>query len=409
MTEKFQAPRGTRDILPAEQPLWFDLVVHTMEELAALYGYKRIQTPGFEDTGLFQRTAGVASDVVQKEMYTFLDRSDRSLTLRPEGTAPICRAYLEHGMQREPQPVKLYTFAPMYRYSAPQKGRFREHWQWSVEAIGSPGPEIDAELLQLYSELLRRVGISDYELRLNSIGDAACRPAYVAKLNAWLDAHDELLDEDARHKRATSPLQVFDVKNPTVLAALADAPKIGESLCDACREHFDAVKRYLEAYGVPFTIDPSLVRGLDYYSRTTYEFVHAGVGLTICGGGRYDGLIEQIGGPPTPGIGFGAGIDRIVLAAQIEGVEVPPRPLDVFFLLDGAPVAEVLATMAELRRRGLACDTDYAGRSFKGQMTQAGRTGARYLVIAGADSVKLRRGGAEQEVTLSDLPDTLIP
>ncbi len=409
MAEKFQAPRGTRDILPSEQPLWFDTVVHTMEELAALYGYKRIQTPGFEDTGLFQRTAGAASDVVQKEMYTFRDRSDRSLTLRPEGTAPICRAYLEHGMHREPQPVKLYTFAPMYRYSAPQKGRFREHWQWSVEAIGSPGPEIDAELLQLYSELVRRVGVTDYELKLNSIGDAECRPAYVAKLNEWLDAHDDVLDEDARHKRATSPLQVFDVKNPAVLAALADAPKIGESLCDACRDHFDAVQRYLEAFGVPFTIDPSLVRGLDYYSRTTYEFVHAGIGLTICGGGRYDGLIEQIGGPPTPGIGFGAGIDRIVLAAETEGVEVPPRPLDVFFVLDGAPVVDVLTAMAELRRRGLACDTDYAGRSFKGQMTQAGRTGARYLVIAGADSVRLRRGTAEQEVTLSDLPDTLIP
>jgi histidyl-tRNA synthetase len=407
MADKFQAPRGTRDILPAEQPLRFDTITQTMEDLAALAGYRRIQTPGFEDTALFQRTAGAASDVVQKEMYTFLDRSDRSLTLRPEGTAPICRAYLEHGMQREPQPVKLYTFAPMYRYSAPQKGRYREHWQWSVEAIGSAGPEIDAELLHLYAELLRRVGITGWELKLNSIGDPECRPAYVERLDEWLDAHADDLDEDARHKRATSPLQVFDVKNPHVQAVLADAPKIGESLCEACRAHFDAVQRYLEALGVPFTLEPTLVRGLDYYSRTTFEFEHVGVGLSICGGGRYDGLIEQIGGPRTPGIGFGAGIDRIVLAAETEGIEVPPRALDVFIVQDGAPPEAVLVAMRELRRRGVACDTDYAGRSFKGQMTQVGRTGADILVIAGADGARIRRDGGEETVALSDLPDTL--
>jgi histidyl-tRNA synthetase len=235
--ERFQAPRGTRDILPAEEPLWFDTIVAAMEELASLYGYGRIQTPGFEDTGLFARTSGEASDVVQKEMYTFADRSGRSLTLRPEGTAPICRAYIQHGMHRDPQPVKLHTIAPMYRYSAPQKGRFREHWQWSVEAIGSADPGLDAELIQLYHALLGRLGIGRVELRLNSIGDATCRPAYVERLNAWLDAHEELLDAEARLKRSTSPLQVFDVKNPALQAALADAPRIGDALCGPCREH----------------------------------------------------------------------------------------------------------------------------------------------------------------------------
>jgi histidyl-tRNA synthetase len=407
-SERFQAPRGTRDILPSEQGLWFGTVLATMEELAALYGYRRIQTPGFEDTALFQRTSGAASDLVHKETYTFTDRSDRSLTLRPEGTAPICRAYLEHGMQREPQPVKLYTFAPMFRYSAPQKGRYREHWQWSVEAIGSADPAVDAELVQLYHAFVRRLGLRRWVLKLNSIGDASCRPAYVERLVAWLDAHPDALDEEARVKLATSPLQVFDVKNPHVLAALEAAPKIGESLCDACREHFDSVKRYLDAYDVPFTVEPTLVRGLDYYSRTTFEFVHDDLGLSICGGGRYDGLIEQIGGPPTPGIGFGAGIDRIVLAAQSEGVVAEPRPLEVFFALDGAPRERILALMADLRARGIACDTDYAGRSLKGQLTQAGRTGARMVVIARETEAVLRRSGAEDElVRYDDLAATL--
>ncbi len=225
----------------------------------------------------------------------------------------------------------------MYRYSAPQKGRFREHWQWSVEAIGSADPALDAELIQLYHALLARLGISGVELRLNSIGDENCRPAYIERLNAWLDEHDELLDAEARVKRATSPLQVFDVKNPELRAALAGAPKIGESLCAACREHFDGVRSYLEAYGVPYVLDPTLVRGLDYYTRTTFEFVgpEENVNSTICGGGRYDGLVEAIGGPPTPGIGFGAGLERLALADRARGVEAEPRRIDVFFAVDG--------------------------------------------------------------------------
>src|SRR5690242_10572961 len=244
-----------------------------MERLCALYGYARIQTPGFEDTDLFQRTSGAGSDIVQKEMYTFDDRGGRSLTLRPEGTAPICRAYVEHGMHREPQPVKLYTIAPMYRYAAPQRGRFREHWQLSLENIGSADPAVDAEVITYYDALLRALGITRYELQLNSIGDRNCRPAYIEQLNTWLDAHADVLDDDAKQKRATSPLRVFDVKDAKVRAALQDAPKIGESLCDECREHFAAVRKQLDAAGVAFTLDPTLVRGLDYYTRTTFEFV----------------------------------------------------------------------------------------------------------------------------------------
>ena len=409
MTEKFQAPRGTHDVLPGDATWWH--LVRTMEDVTRLYGWRRIQTPGFEDTGLFARTAGEASDVVHKEMYNFSDRSDRPLTLRPEATAPICRAYVEHGMHREPQPVKAYTIAPMYRYGAPGKGRYREHYQLSVEAIGSADPALDAEIVQLYHELLRRLGVTQWTLLLNSIGDENCRPQYVAKLNEWLDAHEGLLDDDARHKRATSPLQVFDVKNPVLRAALADAPTIGESLCDDCRAHFDAVRRHLDLYGVPYTLDPTLVRGLDYYSRTTFEFVAPfdNANSSICGGGRYDGLVEEIGGPATPAIGFGAGLERLVLALELEGIVADVPQLDVFLVVgDEAPRDRVLAALADLRRAGVSADADYAGRSLKGQMTQAGRTHARTVVVVRAADATIRRAGHDELVVgLGELVATL--
>jgi histidyl-tRNA synthetase len=382
-----------------------------MERLCALYGYRRIQTPGFEDTDLFARTSGTGSDIVQKEMYTFDDRSGRSLTLRPEGTAPICRAYVEHGMHREPQPVKLFTIAPMYRYGRPQRGRFREHWQLSVEGIGSDDPALDAEIIQLYDELLRRLGARDYRLELNSIGDRECRPAYVERLNAWLDEHEDALDAEARQKRATTPLRVFDVKNPHVRAALADAPKIGESLCDACREHFDAVRRYLDAYGVRYELSPTLVRGLDYYTRTAFEFVDEAIGAqsSICGGGRYDYLVEEIGGSPTPGIGFGAGIERLLLSMEAAGVAAEQPGLDVFVaLLDTDHKPRVLPLVAELRRAGLRTEIDYAGRSLKGQLTHARRLGAEAVVEWGPERSTIRRSGQpDEEVPTAELAERL--
>ena len=405
---RIEAPRGTHDVLPSEQPLW-QKVTAEMKRLCALYGYARIQTPGFEDTELFQRTSGGGSDIVQKEMYTFEDRGGRSLTLRPEATAPICRAYIVHGMHREPQPVKLFTIAPMYRYSAPQRGRFREHYQLSLESIGSSDPGIDAEVLQYYDALLRNLGVSRYELRLNSIGDRNCRPAYVERLNQWLDEHADVLDEDAKQKRLTSPLRVFDVKNEQVRAALRDAPKIGESLCDACAEHFSEVRGYLDAYHVPYTIDPTLVRGLDYYTRTTFEFIgpdESKQASTICGGGRYDYLVEEIGGPPTPGIGFGAGIERLVLSLELEGIGADAPHLDLFLVLeDAAQRQEVLTTMAELRARGYSCDTDYAGRSLKGQLTQAQKRAAA-VAIRDTEGWTLRRRG-EQDKSGSSLEELL--
>ena len=392
----FEAPRGTHDILPPEQPRW-QWLTRTAEDLCELYGYGRIATPGFEDTGLILRTSGQGSDIVQKETYTFEDRGGRKLTLRPEGTAPVCRAYLEHGLHREPQPVKTSMVATMYRYDRPQKGRYREHWQWSVEAIGSDDPAVDAEILQLYTEFLRRLGVRRYWLNLNSIGDRNCRPAYLERLEAWLDEHDEQLNDEARQKRRTSPLRVFDVKDERVLTLLDDAPKIGESLCDDCATHFAEVRGYLDAYDIEYRLVPTLVRGLDYYTRTTFEFVGEALGAkdAICGGGRYDYLVEEIGGPPTPGIGFGAGIERLRLQVEADGAEVPAaRGTDVFFVVEeGAPRERVLAAMAELRRRGLACETDYARRSRKGQLTHASRLAAGVTVIVDADGASIQRAG----------------
>jgi histidyl-tRNA synthetase len=392
---RFEAPRGTHDIFPSEQPLW-QWVTGQMEELCALYGYRRIDTPAFEDTELIIRTSGGGSDVVQKETYTFTDRGGRSLTLRPEATAPICRAYIQHGLHREPQPQKLYTIGPMWRYDRPQKGRYREHWQLSVEAIGSDDPAVDAEVIQLYSELLRRLGVTNYTLELNSIGDRNCRPAYVERLSAWLEEHDAELNDEARAKRKTTPLRVFDVKSERVQAVLAGAPKIGESLCDECREHFDRVRAFLDAYGVAYELAPTLVRGLDYYTRTTFEFKDEAIGAkdTICGGGRYDGLIEEIGGPPTPGIGFGAGVERLLLSLGDVQRGIPH--VDVYFVCaQTADRARVLPLLAELRRRGLRADMDYGRRSQKGQLSQASRLGAGWTVIVDDGRATVREPGRD--------------
>ena len=411
-----ERPRGTHDVVPAEMSRW-QAVTGEIARLCGLYGYRPIQTPVFEDTALFLRTSGAGSDVVQKEMYTFTDRSDRSLTLRPEGTAPICRAYVEHGMHRDPQPVKLFTIAPMYRYGAPGRGRYREHWQASVEALGTDDPAIDAELIQLYDTLLARLGVTRYHLELNSIGCRTCRPAYLDALRAWLHANGERLDEETRAKIAVSPLRVFDnylAKPDHVRAALDDAPKIGESLCDACVAHFATVRAHLDATGVGYRLVPTLVRGLDYYTRTTFEFIGPleNQNSTITGGGRYDYLIEEIGGPPTPGIGFGAGIERLVIALEEEGVDAPPAPpLGVFVAVEeGAPRERIAGWLAELRRAGISAETEYAGRSLKGQLTHARRLGAARIAIVGPDTATIRTPGAtDSAVAHEEIVSRLSP
>ena len=382
-----EAPRGTHDILPSEFPAW-QRVIEAFEGLCDFYGYRRIQTPVFEDTELFVRTSGQGSDVVSKEMYTFEDRGGRSLTLRAEATAPIVRAYLEHGMHREPQPVKLYAYETIYRYGRPQKGRFREHWQLDLEAIGSDDPAVDAEVIQLYDTLLGRLGVTEYRLELNSIGDPSCRPQYLdEQLKPWLAEHEGDLDEATREQASRNPLRALDnivAKPPAVQALLRTAPAIGDSLCDACLEHFAEVRRFLDAYGVRYQLVPTLVRGLDYYTRTTWEFVGPeGTSTSVLsGGGRYDGLAEELGGAHTPAVGFGAGIERLILALPAQKVEEPR--IDVFFVCEeGADRTAVTKALKRLRAEGKRVDMDYAGRSVKGQHTQASRLGAKNVIVVG--------------------------
>ncbi len=389
---KYEAPRGTHDILPSEQPRWRQ-VIGEFERLCALYGYRRIDTPVFEDTDLFVRTSGLGSDVVSKEMYTFTDRGERSLTLRAEATAPIMRAYLEHGLHRQPQPQKLYTYETIYRYGRPQKGRFREHWQLDVEAIGSDDPAVDAEVIHLYDRLLGNLGVTEYRLELNSIGDQACRPAYLDRLRPWLEEHRGDLDEATWEQASRNPLRALDniaAKPPAVQEVLREAPTVGDSLCAACRGHFAEVRRYLDAFGVRYELVSTLVRGLDYYTRTAWEFVgpEGGATSTLSGGGRYDGLAEQLGGRPTPGVGFGAGIERLLLALDQAGLPDPEDTgIDVFFVCaDGADRAAVLTKMLELRALGVRADADFAGRSVKGQHTQASRLGAERVVMVDANT-----------------------
>jgi histidyl-tRNA synthetase len=408
---KFEAPRGTHDVLPAQQPLW-ERVIGEAERLCALYGYRRITVPMFEDTELFARTSGEGSDVVQKEMYTFTDRGDRSLTLRPEATASVARAYIQHGMHREPQPVKTFFIGPAFRYAAPQRGKFREFWQFNLEAMGSDDPAVDAEVIQLFAELLRRLEIKGWWLELNSIGDRNCRPAYLERLNAWLDEQAHELDEETLAKRKTSPLRVFDnmaQKPEPVQRVLAQAPKVGESLCAECQAHFDQVRRYLDAYGIEYRLTPTLVRGLDYYTRTAFEFMGEALGAqsSLAGGGRYDYLIEEIGGPPTPAVGLASGIERIVLSLAEQGEEPAAPEIEVFFAIeDESSRPEVLAALGELRRAGRSADTDYAGRSLKGQLTQAGRLGARVTVIAHGNGATVRRAG-EKDVDFPSLAEAV--
>jgi len=390
---KFEAPRGTHDILPSEQPRWRQ-VIGEFERLCALYGYRRIDTPVFEDTELFARTSGEGSDVVTKEMYTFTDRGDRSLTLRPEPTAGIVRAYLEHGLHREPQPRKLFTVATQYRYGRPQKGRFREFWQLDAESIGSDDPACDAEVIQLFDALLGALQVTEYRLELNSIGDPACRPAYLEeRLEPWLAEHEGDLDQATREQAARNPLRALDniaAKPPPVQEVLRQAPAIGDSLCDACRAHFADVQRYLDAFGVRYERVPTLVRGLDYYTRTTWEFVgpEGGSQSTLSGGGRYDGLAEALGGPHVPGVGFGAGIERLVNVLEASGFQDEEEPVDVFFICtEGADRAAVLAKVIDLRADGVRAEMDFAGRSVKGQHTQASRLGAKEVVVVDKDTV----------------------
>jgi histidyl-tRNA synthetase len=396
MASKYQAPRGTFDVLPGDAR-GRARIERTAEAIFARAGYERIATPAFEDTELFERGVGGSTDIVRKEMFTFEDKGGRSITLRPEGTAPICRAYLEHGMQQLAQPVKLFYSGPFFRHERPQAGRYRQFHQVGAEAIGSDSPLADAEAIVLLADLLAELGVPGVELRLGSLGSLEARRAYLEELKAHLRAHEGELSEDVRERIDLNPLRAFDSDDEGTRAATASAPTIVERLEGADAEHFGEVRALLDAAGVAYAIDPTLVRGLDYYTRTIFSFVcdRLGAQSEIGGGGRYDGLVEQLGGPPTPAVGWAAGIERILLALG-EAEEAPGR--DAFIAVaDGEQRRRAMALAGELRHAGISAEVDLAGRGLKGQLKHADRIGARRVVILEAGGTAQLRDMASGE------------
>lgn len=397
---RYQAPRGTHDVLPAESHKW-QYVEAVFRELCRTYGYGELRTPVFEETDLFVRTSGETSDIVTKQMYTFKDPSGDSLTLRPEGTPPTIRAYVEHSLGAQ-QPVnKLYYIAPMFRYERPQAGRFRQHLQVGVEILGVGGAAADAEILCLGRDFLHRLGITGESLHLNSVGCPACRPAYREALLAALRAPLPQLCDDCQRRYEMNPLRLLDCKNERCRELTAGAPGVGGYLCVDCANHFADLQSALALYEIPFELDSRLVRGLDYYTRTAFEFLHGGLGAqsAVIAGGRYDGLVEACGGEPTPGIGFGCGVERILLAMEAVGVTVPESHTGSVFVAPMGPATrdDALRLLRRLREAGIASDTDYLGRSLKAQMREANRNGAALAVIVGQN--ELSRG----TVTLRDM------
>lgn len=396
----FTTPRGTVDILPEDWPYW-DFVTDAARHIAQLYGYRRIETPTLGEVSLYVRATGEATDIVQKEMYAFRDQGGDDLTLRPEGTAPVVRAYFQHGMNRLPQPVKLYYLERMYRRETPQRGRLREHHQFGCEAIGSADPGVDVEMLALLVQFYRALGLSGLTLHLNSMGDGACRPAYLAALTAYLLAHRSELAALDRERLARNPLRVLDTKEARSQPVVSGAPSILDYLCPACSEHWYVVRAGLEALNIEYEIDPALVRGLDYYTRTVFEFQapYEGAQSAVGGGGRYDGLAEAIGAASTPGIGFGSGIERLILTMKDQAVEPPSPARPRVYVAHVGPHAATPASRisTRLRAAGISVVVSFGSRSLKAQLKAANATGARFALIIGEDEIR------EGAITLRDL------
>jgi len=408
MPERFQAPRGTFDVLPAASAARERIYV-TARTIFERAGYRRIETPAFEDTDLFARGVGEATDIVSKEMFTFSDQGGRSLTLRPEGTAPICRAYVEHGMHKLAQPVKLWYWGPFFRHERPQAGRFRQFTQLGVEAIGSDSPLVDAEVVMLHDELLRELEVPGVVLRLGSLGSKVSRAAYRDQLRAYLHEHEDELAPAIRERIDANPMRAFDSDHEPTRAVMEAAPKMLDRLDAGDAEHFAAVRSLLDSAGVAYEIDPTLVRGLDYYTRTVFEFTcdRLGAQSGLGGGGRYDDLVELIGGPATPAAGWAAGVDRILLALDDQPA---PAGADVFVAAPDGERERALVLVRELRHAGLRAELDLGGRSIKGQMKQADRSGAAQTLILDPDSgpsLRDMRTGDQREVDLGRIAEEL--
>ena len=410
----YRAPKGTYDVYPGgrephERPELWAFVEERARDLFRRYNYSEVRTPIFEEAQLFVRSVGEASDIVRKEMFVFEDKGGRELALRPEGTAGVVRSYVEHGLYKQAQPLKLFYVGPMFRYEQQQKGRYRQHTQIGVEVIGSADPLVDVEVISLLYAIQQAAGVEDEVVYLNNLGDMETRGAYVPELRAFLRKHQSELDPDSIARLETNPLRTFDSKDENTQALLAEAPTIGEFLSPEASAHLGSVREGLGALGIPYEVDERLVRGLDYYTLTVFEAKSGALGAqdTVGAGGRYNGLVSELGGPDLAGIGFGSGVERILLAAASHEVSTS---LDVFFVTL-APEARTLAMLlaSTLRSEGVACDLDYAGRSAKGQFRQADRSGAAFAAIIGEDELErgvctLRdmRSGEERSVTVAD-------
>ncbi len=409
MATRFKAPRGTKDVLPDEVTEW-RLIEERFRDWCARYGYREIRTPAFEDLGLFERTAGETSDIVQKQMFAVVpygvrhaSEEEERWVLRPEGTAPVARALLEHGLLQQTPLIKVFYIAPIFRYERPQAGRLRQHHQCGVEAIGSPHPLLDVEVIALGFNFLNSVGANGFAIHLNSIGclKDECRPRYRQALIAFLQARERELCDDCRRRLHTNPLRVLDCKEETCRTIVQEAPVSVDYLCSECQEHFARVRDELERLDIPYELNGRLVRGLDYYTRTVFEFVHPKLGAqsTVLGGGRYDGLVEELGGEPTPGVGFGCGIERVLLARRANQLPAPTEESVEVFIALASPQAEgmVQQLLYALRQRGIRADRDYLDRSLKAQMRYANKLGARFVLIVGDEELQ------ENAVTVRDM------
>ena len=411
-----QAPRGTRDVLPDESYLW-QLIEKTQREVCALHGIREVRTPVFEHTELFQRSVGDTTDVVQKEMYTFKDRGDRSITLKPEGTAGTVRAFIENSLYAQPLPQKMcYINCPVFRYEAPQSGRLREHHQFGIEIFGAPDASCDAELIALALDVIGRMGVKNLMLRINSIGCPECRETYKKRLIEFLSERKDSLCKDCLNRLERNPLRVLDCKEEGCKRATVGAPSILDNLCDDCKTHFENLKRYLDAMGIKYEVDSRIVRGLDYYTKTVFEIITKVPGengkpdseLTVCGGGRYDGLVEQVGGPKCAGIGFGMGTERLIMVMKQQGVQPePPRLYDAFIVTMGDDArVEGIKLARELRANGIKCDIDHAARSMKAQFKYANKLGAPVVAVIAGDElaqgvVKIKDMAKSEEHTIA--------
>ena len=413
--ERITAQKGTKDVLPAESYCWQHLE-GALRDTVASFGYKEIRLPTFEATELFTRGVGETTDVVGKEMYTFNDKGGRSITLRPEGTANTVRAILEHGLLGEALPVRAYYLQSCFRYEKPQSGRLREFHQLGVEMFGAAAPEADVQVIATAAACIRKAGLKKVQLQLNSIGCPNCRPKYHDALRAYFRGHIEELCDTCRDRLERNPLRILDCKSPICSEIAKGAPLMRDFLCEDCKDHFAKVKAGLENIGIEYVENPTIVRGLDYYTRTVFEFVHTGAGAqgVVCGGGRYDGLVEQLGGKPTPGIGFGMGLERLLMVMEAEGVTFPAdRTPELYLCSMGQPARDLAERIAApLREKGLWVETDVMGRGLKPQMKYANKIGAKYTVVLGenelsAGSAKLKRmsDGAEIEISLQELAE----